>query len=1520
MDIRNMPPAAGDPDAIVGDLGGNPLQEGFLADSDNGWKQPNKRDESFASVQSAAGPAGRLIDQFAQGDLSQEDYLHGIDAWNQGLMDKSTPGEHYELPPPGKGAGSQGHSLRWEPGIAGRGMFIGPHLHTWPQDEAGHGQYAYENGGDQRDLETQFSISPEGEPSFSGTAPPEHAIETIDPRIYQGAGGQANEGWDFTGHRETSMNPYSSWMHQSDAEFETESVIPPGLHSVEVQNNGGLAEPDFHGASLTNVANLGVLADGKPIDALNDPGHFNDVLHRQGPVVLSHSNPDVLDLAQKIKERGYPVGPDIEPAWNEHSNPHKLDVNLPAATAETVRNVPLAQALGAFNFVAQDPSSGEYAPFHENYQNVLAALPQGGTVRVGHHDPEMTDALRDFTENGNPDRLRTAQAQKKEKDARIAEKLRQIEEAEAARQAKVALSLGDIVNPIKDVGEKAVGVGQGLGVVPKNLSPGEILFHNPVAGAIGAPVEMGTKALEHTIPGHPNLPSPTDLAQGAATSLGMVPQNYSPKELIQAGVTDAAAMFGGPLIGKALGSATKAVPAVEEAATAAPAVGEAPAAVGNAANSANAVNVAANGAKADVGAAASGGTAAAASSSRMGNLWDKAKSYALIHSGLQAGQGALQQGVQQVVPPPTQPAPGLGVTTPEAMGTVPVAPPPMAQPPMPYQGKTAIEILADTGRDWHPSSDPNMHDDPHNRADGDTSNAFLDPSVNSMGGTDEGPEGWGEDPDSELSKHGPKLMIYYLANASSDHDPDPEFRAFVDKHADGTSNDHSLLDPVLDVLNGHMDGILDDMHKSGILGGGHSPDAYQSRTGAGAFNTQIPLPEMANGLMNPGHVPVPPGAPNPGNLVPNADPTGGKTCPKCGTGNSPEATTCASCGQGLGSKVGAAGDTLNTFQYDTPQQKVPQPLPQSDFSTAKCAHCGAALPPGSMVCPQCNQVATAQPAVQPQPQTVNQSVPLTASAPLMDDMERTAGIGPQTPEQFQAVMQLLHDQGRDDEASALIANPDQYGKELQEAQNKQTMVPPPDGGLSAAPPAPAQEAAPPEATMPVPGMSSPMAPTSNAHIGSRLMGALERYADATGGPDNFAPRCPKCKGGSTGIVTEDGDIKCHSCGHKWKKQLDKDITDKFGEFTYISDNARPFPHAPEQDQGGFPNAQGTPAADQHHQRDVRHEQDSSLTWQDINGDPLHTDEEYEMRTPGVAIPDIIHVEDVKPDAINYTLTGEYGISHKTELTNEEQQLQGITFSPMDSAQPDQSPDLQENMDTPPVPGPGEQTDLSTPHVMMTHRQGAPVVDQEEPTDHYGEPLTPCPECGHPRSNYEVCQNCGDASHNPYGPIEHDLAPYGPAWQDEQRERGHYGAGGYDQRGQDPFYDSEVFPQTDEPKQYPCPQCGGPMGQDDWQCRSCGHELKDPQDYSTMEFLRGREKGPYSGQDLPTPEQLAKPDTSFNGTGTLAKAAGQHFSPREQREFVDEQGEARNLDKLALEGTHYMEDDDDDSVFDSILFL
>ena len=59
-------------------------------------------------------------------------------------------------------------------------------------------------------------------------------------------------------------------------------------------------------------------------------------------------------------------------------------------------------------------------------------------------------------------------------------------------------------------------------------------------------------------------------------------------------------------------------------------------------------------------------------------------------------------------------------------------------------------------------------------------------------------------------------------------------------------------------------------------------------------------------------------------------------------------------------------------------------------------------------------------------------------------------------------------------------------------------------------------------------------------------------------------------------------------------------------------------------------------------------------------------------------------------------------------------------------------------------------------------------------------------------------------------------------------------------------------------------------------------------------------------------QFVQDCDSQDSNQTFAKTAGQHYTPMQQRLLIDEYGEARNADKLNLEGTHYVESSLDDS--------
>ncbi len=72
------------------------------------------------------------------------------------------------------------------------------------------------------------------------------------------------------------------------------------------------------------------------------------------------------------------------------------------------------------------------------------------------------------------------------------------------------------------------------------------------------------------------------------------------------------------------------------------------------------------------------------------------------------------------------------------------------------------------------------------------------------------------------------------------------------------------------------------------------------------------------------------------------------------------------------------------------------------------------------------------------------------------------------------------------------------------------------------------------------------------------------------------------------------------------------------------------------------------------------------------------------------------------------------------------------------------------------------------------------------------------------------------------------------------------------------------------------------------------------------------QGSFAGDDPSTRAHLNEGSAVEVDPALMAKLAGKDYSPREQREFIDESGTARNLDMLDLEGTHYPAVDDLDA--------
>lgn len=135
----------------------------------------------------------------------------------------------------------------------------------------------------------------------------------------------------------------------------------------------------------------------------------------------------------------------------------------------------------------------------------------------------------------------------------------------------------------------------------------------------------------------------------------------------------------------------------------------------------------------------------------------------------------------------------------------------------------------------------------------------------------------------------------------------------------------------------------------------------------------------------------------------------------------------------------------------------------------------------------------------------------------------------------------------------------------------------------------------------------------------------------------------------------------------------------------------------------FDNQLGVDAADVTHQENVENEQDTSHTWVDDQGQPLKVGQEYEMFSANYDIPDMVRIEAVKPDSIEYTLTGEYGLEHRTEISHEEAQMENLSFTPTSATHPQGVEDQPDELTGPSQEDAGranpgfEQSDLSAPH-------------------------------------------------------------------------------------------------------------------------------------------------------------------------------------------------------------------------------
>jgi hypothetical protein len=532
-------------------------------------------------------------------------------------------------------------------------------------------------------------------------------------------------------------------------------------------------------------------------------------------------------------------------------------------------------------------------------------------------------------------------------------------------------------------------------------------------------------------------------------------------------------------------------------------------------------------------------------------------------------------------------------------------------------------------------------------------------------------------------------------------------------------------------------------------------------------------------------------------------------------------------------------------QMQLQNQGVAGPMPGTHMNpvqmggmpvNGKCMNCGGVVNADGS-CPQCGASPGAN-------QMGNMEQPGQAQTPLGIMPPARTGAdhqGPITPQQKQVFAEYLIEQGRNDEVAAMMANPGMYADEWAQYLNKSTQPPEVDPAEQAPMPQ-----VPPEqmGQMPVPGMSMPQ-PTGKTAKNPR--------------------RCPSCDSATTTPMNSDGNMRCHRCGNIWDTEIMEDSP--VVKSHWIVKNARPGDGAAE---FGAPNPVAAPAADATAPGDRSQQQDSTLSWQSTDGTPLQVGQTYEMHNPNYPIPDVIKVEQVKPDSIVVTMVGEYnspsdpqdanGPGYTHEINLQEAQTEGLTFNPSGGeGEEEQSQDQGEQdgvgqtVNTEPVEQPHGDFPL---HAKAETRENS-VESAVLPTDQ-------CPKCEytHVTSNYtsptEVAYECFRCAHQ-----------WKVADQDE---------------------DSELNPES-----------RAWIKDDDGPGNEIGF---DPRALAMASSGQGRNIRDIAQRDPRNAEIRERLNAN--------KTAGAKFSPREQREFIDEEGTARNADRLRLDGTHYVESAFDNS--------
>lgn len=346
--------------------------------------------------------------------------------------------------------------------------------------------------------------------------------------------------------------------------------------------------------------------------------------------------------------------------------------------------------------------------------------------------------------------------------------------------------------------------------------------------------------------------------------------------------------------------------------------------------------------------------------------------------------------------------------------------------------------------------------------------------------------------------------------------------------------------------------------------------------------------------------------------------------------------------------------------------------------------------------------------------------------------------------------------------------------------------------------------------------------------------------------DTVHIRCPNCGSGSTtvrpGSSEETTSFECHSCG-----KLIDDVGSKIDQDRYKGSSTR----LNSQLHVGLVDVPN-PALNG---------QDSSLVWQDRDGQPVEMNQTYKLYTAGVQEPDIVKVVERKPDELGLKLVGELSNIARDQNT------------PDFHIKPDQLRTGKYTLEHTGVVQDSPEQPLGGMPGLEQIPQSGPTTD--EATNSY--PNQGTLSSVKPEDYDDLCHKCGCdwITHTASSETTtmHECARCGSAWETKDEWEGRQANADlnwlYDGGNNDDFWSGMERAQEIR-------STGG-------QSRSITAALAKDDRYQRIHDILESNKQAYGG---------------------FGKIAGRHFSPSEQRELINERGSARNSDLMDLTGTHY----------------